>query len=179
MAVAILLTTGGELRVLAGGYTLIMMDRTLILRGLLSTILYLFRPITHIIDGFAKWTNKTIKEINDQEFVFFSKGDDIASLNRIMIYIQNNEETNRLLIVTIENEAFKASENLSRDIETPDRAYSDIDVQYERIQGHFGPELIKNLSEQWNIPTNFMFTGSPSQKFPYRIEELGGVRLII
>ena len=158
---------------------LMMMDRTLILRGLLSTILYLFRPITRVITGFTRWTNKTIKEINDQEFVFFSKGDDIASLNRVMIYIQNNEETNRLLIVTIENAEFKASENLSRDIETLDRAYPDIDVQYERIQGHFGPELIQQLSEQWSIPTNFMFIGSPSQKFQYRIEELGGVRLII
>ena len=158
---------------------LMMMDRTLILRGLLSTTLYLFRPITRVITGFTRWTNKTIKEINDQEFVFFSKGDDIASLNRVMIYIQNNEETNRLLIVTIENADFTASENLSRDIETLDRAYPDIDVQYERIQGHFGPELIHELSEQWNIPTNFMFIGSPSQKFQYRIEELGGVRLII
>ncbi len=158
---------------------LMMMDRTLILRGMLSTILYLFRPITRIISGFTRWTNRTIKEINDQEFVFFSKGDDIASLNRVMIYIQNNEETNRLRIVTIENEEFAAPENLSRDIETLDRAYPDIDVKYERIQGHFGPELIQELSEQWNIPTNFMFIGSPSQKFQYRIEELGGVRLII
>ncbi|VAW25607.1 hypothetical protein MNBD_BACTEROID04-86, partial [hydrothermal vent metagenome] len=41
------------------------------------------------------------------------------------------------------------------------------------------PELIKELSKKWNIPINFMFIGSPSDKFPYKIEELGGVRLII
>ena len=66
-----------------------------------------------------------------------------------MIYIQQNEETNRLRIVTVENEHFKAAENLHRDIETLDRAYPDIDVTYERINGYFGPELIQDLSEKW------------------------------
>ena len=47
------------------------------------------------------------------------------------------------------------------------------------IEGEFGPELIQQLSGKWRIPTNFMFIGSPGDHFPYRIEELGGVRLII
>jgi amino acid transporter len=158
---------------------LMMMDRSLILTGFLSVILYFFRPLKRSIERLTNWTNRTIKEINDQEFVFFSKGDDIASLNRVMIYIQNNEETNKLRIVTVENDKFKAAENLHRDIETLDRAYPDIDITYERINGSFGPELIENLSRSWNIPTNFMFIGSPGQRFQYRIEELGGVRLII
>ena len=158
---------------------LMMMDRSLILKGLLSVILYLFKPLKRSIERFTSWTNKTIKSINDQEFVFFSKGDDIASLNQVMIYIQDNEETNRLRIVTVENEHFKAPKHLYRDIETLDRAYPEIDISYEKIEGNFDPELIKELSDKWGIPTNFMFIGSPSQKFQYRIEDLGGVRLII
>ncbi|MFD2935280.1 APC family permease [Spirosoma flavum] len=158
---------------------LMMMDRSLILTGLLSVILYFFKPLKNVIERFTLWTNETIDEINGQEFVFFSKGDDIASLNQVMIYIQQNEETNRLRIVTIENEHFKAPEHLHRDIETLDRAYPEIDVAYERINGNFGPELIQELSTKWQIPTNFMFIGSPGQRFQYRVEELGGVRLII
>ncbi|WP_461151067.1 APC family permease [Spirosoma pulveris] len=158
---------------------LMMMDRSLILSGLLSIILYFFKPMKQSIERFTDWTNQTIKEINDQEFVFFSKGDDIASLNRVMIYIEENEETNRLRIVTIESEEFTIPDNLHRDIETLDRAYPEIDISFEIIRGDFGPELIQELSEKWQIPTNFMFIGSPSQKFEYRIEELGGVRLII
>ena len=96
-----------------------------------------------------------------------------------MIYIQENEETNRLRIVTVENKDFKAPEHLHRDIETLDRAYPEIDVTYEIIEGNFDPDLIRELSEKWQIPTNFMFIGSPSQKFQYRIADLGGVRLII
>ena len=47
------------------------------------------------------------------------------------------------------------------------------------MKGQFGPELIRELSDKWKIPINFMFIGSPGDHFPYRVEELGGVRLII
>ncbi len=52
-------------------------------------------------------------------------------------------------------------------------------IDFQIIKGKFSPTLIKELSIKWNIPVNFMFIGSPSNKFPYKIEELGGVRLII
>ena len=38
---------------------------------------------------------------------------------------------------------------------------------------------LRPLSREWGIPKNYMFIGSPSGQFPYRIAELGGVRLII
>ena len=38
---------------------------------------------------------------------------------------------------------------------------------------------IEQLSQQWRIPKNFMFIGSPGDRFPHRLEHLGGVRLII
>ena len=43
----------------------------------------------------------------------------------------------------------------------------------------FNPELIHRLSEEWKIPKNFMFIGSPGDHFIYGLAELGGVRLII
>ncbi|HAI39545.1 MAG TPA: amino acid permease, partial [Maribacter sp.] len=60
-----------------------------------------------------------------------------------------------------------------------DRAYSLINVEFIIEPGVFGPEKIKELSKRWHIPTNFMFIASPGQKFPYKIQELGEVRLII
>ncbi len=45
--------------------------------------------------------------------------------------------------------------------------------------GNFGPELIQELSDKWNIPKNLMFIGSPGGRLPYDLAELGGVRLII
>jgi hypothetical protein len=70
-------------------------------------------------------------------------------------------------------------QKLKEDIRFLDREYPDIDIDFQVIEGEFGPELIQELSKKWNIPVNFMFIGSLSKKFPYRIEELGGVRLII
>ena len=39
------------------------------------------------------------------------------------------------------------------------------------------PELIKKLSQEWNIPINFIFIASPGDRFPYKVAELSGVRL--
>lgn len=47
------------------------------------------------------------------------------------------------------------------------------------LDDNFGPPLINRLSKEWKIPINFMFIGSPGDRFPYKVEELGGVRLII
>ena len=68
---------------------------------------------------------------------------------------------------------------LRQDIDFLDREYPKIDIKYVEPTGVFGPDLIQELSKQWNVPVNFMCIGSPGDRFPYRIEELGGVRLII
>ena len=65
------------------------------------------------------------------------------------------------------------------EIEFLGKEYPEIKIDFQIIEGKFSPTLIKELSIKWNIPVNFMFIGSPSNKFPYKIEELGGVRLII
>jgi hypothetical protein len=68
---------------------------------------------------------------------------------------------------------------LAQDLEFLDEAYPEIDIEYVEMEGEFGPALIEKLSKRWRIPKNFMFIGSPGDHFPYRLEELGGVRLII
>ncbi len=70
-------------------------------------------------------------------------------------------------------------DNLVQELEFLDQAYPEIDVEFVQLAGHFGPELIQRLSEEWNIPRNLMFIGSPGGRLPYDLAELGGVRLII
>ncbi len=124
----------------------------------------------------------TIDTIQAQEFVFFTRGDNLANLNRVLLYIKNNEHTRRIKIVHVtggSSEDGEVLEKLEKDLEFLDREYPEIDIEFVKIKGKFGPELIQKLSKKWGIPVNFMFIGSPGDKFPYRIEELGGVRLII
>jgi|SRR6476661_4874019 len=123
--------------------------------------------------------NRQLRELSKQEFVFFTKGDNVANLNKVMAYVVENEFTNRLKIVTLLKDGEKFPEELLNDIRVLDRAYEQIVVDFVTLDGQFGPELIDRLSSEWNIPKNFMFIGSPGDRFPYQISELGGVRLII
>lgn len=60
-----------------------------------------------------------------------------------------------------------------------DEAYPNIDIEFVALEGKFGPQLIQQLSQEWHIPTNLMFIGSPGRRLAYDLAELGGVRLII
>ncbi len=111
--------------------------------------------------------------------MFFTKGDNVEALNMVMLYIKKNENTRKLKIVSVHNKDENPSQQLISDIEVLDREYPFIKIEFITLEGTFGPELINKLSSKWNIPINFMFIGSPGYHFPYRIEQLGGVRLII
>jgi hypothetical protein len=47
------------------------------------------------------------------------------------------------------------------------------------VKGTFCPELIERLSQRLGVPKNYMFIGTPGDRFPHRIADLGGVRLIM
>ena len=158
---------------------IVMLRRTVILRITLSIIKYLFEPIRKFVLKTNKNILKTINKINSQEFVFFTKDDDVATLNKVMLYIKENEQTNRLKIVNVLEGKEKVDEKFLEDLDVLNREYPEIEIEFIAIKGHFGPELVKELSDKWKIPINFMFIGSPGDRFPYKIEELGGVRLII
>lgn len=123
--------------------------------------------------------NRSLRKLNGQELVYFTKADDISVLNKVMIYVQENEITKKLKIVTILGEEDKVASDFFNDLNVLDRAYPDIKIEYLRLHGTFGPEIIVKLSHEWDIPINFMFIISPSDKFSHRVSDLGGVRLII
>ncbi len=158
---------------------IIMLKRIWILKFLLSLIRYIFEPIRRFVLNLNKKIIDTINRINSQEFVFFTKGDDIATLNKVMLYIKENEQTNRLKIVTVLDKGQKIPENFKNDLDVLNREYPEIEIEFVTLEGKFGPKLVRELSEKWKIPINFMFIGSPGDRFPYKLEELGGVRLII
>ena len=157
----------------------IMLNRVFILKLILNIILYFFRPLERSVRRLHAGILRIINKINEQEFVYFTKDDDVATLNKVMLYIKRNEHTRRLKIVAVLKEDEEISKTLLSDIEVLDREYPDVKLEFIQMEGEFGPKLIKKLSKQWNLPINFMFIASPGDHFPYRIEELGGVRLII
>ncbi len=160
-------------------FIIIMLNRTELLKLTLKTIDAIFDPIRKLVIRLDKNIQKTIDRINSQEFVFFTRGDNVATLNKVMLYVTKNEHTKNIKIVLVLKKGEKPRKDLAIEIDFLNREYPEIQVEFVIEEGEFTPELIKQLSQKWNIPINFMFIGSPSDKFPYRVEELGGVRLII
>jgi amino acid transporter len=157
----------------------IMLNRTAILNLYLSATQSLDAHVPRAARLTRRKVRQQLRDLTEQEFVFFTKGDNVVNLNKVMAYVVENEFTNRLKIVTLLKEGEKYPEDLLTDLKVLDRAYEQIEVELVTMQGQFGPELIEELSTKWNIPKNFMFIGSPGDRFPYQISELGGVRLII
>lgn len=162
-------------------FIIMMLNRIALLQLLLKFLRQVFEPIRELFLKLNVTINRTITKINKQEFVFFTKGDNLENLNKVMLYIRKNEHTRRLrLVMMVSDDTPKELiESLKGDIEFLDREYPGISIEFIIREGEFSPKLIRELSEEWNIPINFMFIGSPGNHFPYHIEDLGGVRLII
>lgn len=157
----------------------IFLKRKVVIHYLLLYVNQLFDRLQRLSVFSRFHLTKEMRKLNKQPFVYFTKGDNIATLNRVIIYVKENEITQKLKIVTVLQEAQQLSETFVRDFEALDRAYPDIRIEFIQIKGVFGPEIIDRLSNEWNIPKNFMFIGSPGDHFPHSLSDLGGVRLII
>lgn len=151
-----------------------------------SVIQYSIVIVKSVFEVFDKYARRAelvltrkMHRLAQQEFVYFSKADDISALNKAIIYVQENEITKNLRIVAVVNENRQVSQKFTDDFNALDRAYPDINLKYIQVEGTFGPQLINELSERWKIPTNFMFISSPGDHFSYRVSELNGVRLIM
>jgi amino acid transporter len=155
----------------------IMLYRIPLLKGILLLLKRLPKAYRRILK--TGTIRKAIIDISSQQFVYFTKGDNVQNLNKVMLYILQNEDTHRIKIVTIVQDESTVPQNLASDIHVLDRAYPEFVVDFIVLKGHFSPHLIEELSLKWNIPKNFMFIGSPGDHFPYQVSQLGGVRLII
>jgi len=45
-------------------------------------------------------------------------------------------------------------------------------------QGRFGPEIIDEVSKEFDVATNNIFIGAPEEKHAFSVQDLGGVRVI-
>lgn len=156
----------------------IMLNRSFLIKMMIQALEYFYSPLRRFVINSNRYLNRLQVKVSSQEFVFFTKGDNVAIINKVMQYVQENETAKKLKIVNIKKEGDSNFE-LIQDLKVLDRAYPEIHIEFIEIVGIFGPEIITELSEKWNIPKNFMFIGSPGDKFSFRVADLGGVRLIM
>lgn len=126
-----------------------------------------------------RYFHQLLREIRAQQLVFFTRGDHLQNLNQVMLYIRENEQTDRVRFVHVYQNKDDIPEQFDGHLEFLDKVYPEIDIEFVTVEGEFGPDLISKLSKDWGIPTNLMFIGSPTGQLSHHISELGGVRLII
>ncbi|MCB0271677.1 MAG: APC family permease [Bdellovibrionales bacterium] len=156
----------------------IMLNRHNILRLILHILLDLskgLRGVGGVHDKIQAW----LDHLESQRVIFFTKGDDAANLNQAMLYVKDNEITNRITVIHLYDEIDHIPKHLKSDLRTLDKLYPEMDIELVLLKGSFTPEKVDEISTKYNIPKNYMFLGAPSAKFPYALADLGGVRLII
>lgn len=162
-----------------GAVVALMFVRVHLMRGLL----FVARSISDRVLAANRWVDERvhtkIAEISSRSVVYFSKGDDPAGLNRAALYVLENEQTNLMRVVHVYQRKAELPAELADHLAEIDRLYPELRIDFIAVKGTFGPEIIERLSERLSVPKNYMFIGTPGDAFPHRIEDLGGVRLIL
>ncbi|TVZ27686.1 amino acid transporter [Gillisia sp. Hel_I_86] len=161
------------------GVIFFMLYRGYIFKLFLVMGMYLFPENNRLFRRINQKVKLKLAQISSQQFVFFTNHDNVENLNKVMLYIKKNETTRKIKIVTVLKEGDVVAKNLKNDIDVLNRAYPALHIEFIEEPGEFGPDKIEELSKRWKIPIHFMFIGSPGDSFPFSVQDLGEVRVII
>ncbi len=150
---------------------------------LLKIALFIIESILEKIKKYSIWTYGAIvsyiEKINSITVVYFTKDDGLESLNKAALYVQANEQTNILKVVHVTEDINSIPPLMAEHLNTIDRIYPSLRIDFIAVEGKFGPNLIESLSHKLKVPKNLMFISTPGTNFCHKIEELGGVRLVL
>ena len=163
----------------AGAAVGLMLLRVRLLRLVLSVSEVLLVRWRGVNTWFSRKVRGEIKRINSRELVFFTEDDSLPLLNEMALYVLQNEQNKRLRVVHCYTDTGAIPAQLGANIGTIDHIYPELRIDLLLVRGEFGPTLIERLSRRLGIPKNYMFIGTPSDRFPHSLDALGGVRLIM
>lgn len=129
------------------------------------------RPIA---DTLKQW----VHGIRDLELIFFTKNGELATLNKALMYVRDNEQSNKLTIIHVYESPEKIPPKLQKHVAIMDEIYPKFSVNLRLYRGQFSPEFCDAIAKALHVQKNYMFMGCPNDKFPHNIGEFGGIRLI-
>jgi len=145
--------------------------------------LYVSRALVERLTATSSWIHslvlREIERINERPMVYFTRGDNLVTLNRAALYVLDNEQTSRLKVIHVYADEREIPLDLAEHLRVVDHLYPQLRVDFVAVKGTFGPELVEALSRRIGVPKNYMFIGTPGDRFPHRIEDLGGVRVVL
>ncbi|HEX5655578.1 MAG TPA: APC family permease, partial [Polyangiales bacterium] len=157
----------------------VMLLRVALLRSFLLAFRSAFDRVLRWSQSVSSTLAAKIQALNARPVVYFTRGDQVEHLNRAALYVLENEQTSHLVVVHVYKEQSEIPEALAEQLAHIDKCYPELRIDFMAVEGRFGPELIELLSSRLGVPKNYMFIGTPSDRFSHRVEELGGVRLIL
>ncbi len=157
----------------------VMLLRVRLMRMALSASRWLVEQVVAFNESLRVMVRQKIDQINSVGVVYFTKGDNAETLERAARYVIQNELTNLLTVVHVYRREAEVPPDLARQLAAIDRRYPRLRIDFLAVQGSFTPELVDQLSRRLHVPRNHMFIGTPGDRMPHRIEELGGVRVIL
>jgi amino acid transporter len=145
--------------------------------------LYVSRALVERLGAASGWMHaailREIERVNEKAMVYFSKGDDLVTLNQAALYVLGNEQTSRLKVVYVYGDEDEIPPHLAGHLKLVDRLYPQLRIDFLAVKGKFGPKLVEALSRYLRVPKNHMFIGTPGDRFPHGIADLGGVRVVL
>ncbi len=173
------LETLGVFVVVLGGGVAVMFSRVLLLRLALFTLKDAVDVLATTKYRFRQRIYRAIQEVNGQSVLYFSRADDLPTLNHAALYVIENEQTNNLIFVHVYENETQIPAELASQLRTIDRLYPALRIDFLAVKGIFGPQIVEKISRKLAIKKNCMFIGTPGQQFKHSLAELGGVRIIL
>jgi hypothetical protein len=122
---------------------------------------------------------REMERVNEKAMVYVTKGDNLVTLNQAALNVLDDEQNSRLKVAHIYSDEDEISPHLAGHLKLIDHLYSQLRIDFVAAKGTFGPELAEAPSRRLRVPKNHMFIGTPGDRFPHRIENLGGVRVVL
>ncbi len=120
-----------------------------------------------------------IEEITNVRVVVFVRLGRLPRLVKAFNYINRNEDCQNVLIFRFYiHDDPNVDLNLHKNLGVIRELYPDMRIEYQARKGKFGPDSVESLSQELDVPKNFMFMGSLTEKQTFSVQDLGGVRVI-
>ncbi|SMC27806.1 Amino acid transporter [Desulfacinum hydrothermale DSM 13146] len=122
---------------------------------------------------------KRMEAIIHQRVMLFARGGELSRLHQAFSYIMKNESSRHVILVHLYgNPAHNEEAAIRETLTILKRIFPDIEVELIVREGTYGPAMIDQLSQEFQVPKNNIFVGAPEQKHSFSVQDLGGVRVI-
>lgn len=150
----------------------------MVMRIKLLKFLDFFLRKVEFLHRFLPFLRKEMLEIKNINVVFYTRGGELSTLNKAIIYIIENEITDKISIIHFYEHESEIPTNLRQNVEAMDECYPKLTINLHVIRGKFSPVMVDWVEKNMHIPKNLMFITCPDDDFEHRIGDFGGVRLV-